>query len=200
MVKRNSVKKIALIGTTLLALSSTAFAADYTVDPDHSVVGFKIRHLAISTVPGRFGKFDGEFSFDPNDVAKSKVTATVSVASIDTAQKKRDDHLRTADFFDADKFPQMKFVSKRVVPSGDNEFKVEGELTIRDVTRPVTLDVEYEGTAKDMQGMDRTAFSAETKINRKDFGLTWSKVLDTGAVVVGDEVKIEMHIEGIKKS
>lgn len=191
-----------LLVSSLLATSifgSTAYADVYKIDPDHSTVGFKIRHLAISSVPGRFGKFDGTVEFDPKNVASSKTEALIQVGSVDTDQPKRDDHLRSPDFFDAAKFPEMKFKSREVKSLSPESFKVVGDLTIKNVTKPVELTVEYQGTAKDPYGNERAAFTASTKLNRKDFGLTWSKLLDSGALVVGDEVTVNLEIEGIKQ-
>jgi len=184
----------------LALTSSSALAAEYKIDADHSVVGFKVKHLAISSVPGRFVKFDGKFNFDPSDVKDAKAEAKIDVVSVDTAQSKRDEHLRSPDFFEVVKFPEIQFVSKQVTPGKDKEFKVTGDLTIRGVTKLVTLDVVYDGSAKDLYGNDRAAFSATTKINRKDFGLTWNKVIEAGAVVVGDEVTVNLEIQGIKQS
>ena len=165
---------------------------------NHSSIGFKIKHLAISNVPGKFTKYSGTFEYDPNNVAASKADATIEIASIDTEEIKRDDHLRSADFFDIKNFPQMTFKSKEVHPSGKDSFKVNGDLTIRGITKPVTLDVTYNGEVTDPWGNVKAGFSATTNINRKDFGLTWNKVLETGGLVVGEEVKIAIEVEGKK--
>lgn len=191
-------KQLALL-PSLLLMSSTAFATDYTVDPDHSTIGFKIRHLTISTVTGRFTEVKGTFSFDPANVGGAKAEGTVGVQSINTEQKKRDDHLRSPEFFDAAKFPEMSFKTTKIVPGSDGSFKAEGDLTIHGVTKPVTLDVIYGGATKDPMGNERAAFSATTKVNRKDFGLNWNKVLETGGLLVGDDVTIQLEIEGIHK-
>ena len=190
---------VALITSTFL-FSSSAFAATYEIDPEHSSVEFKVRHLAISSVGGRFLEFAGTFNYDSSNLAASKTETAIKVATIDTRQKKRDDHLRSPDFLDAAKFPEIKFVSKEVQDATAGGFKLVGDLSIRGVTKPVTLDVEVGGTTKDMYGKERAAFTASTKINRKDFGVSWSKLLDNGALVVGDEVTITIEIEGIKKA
>jgi polyisoprenoid-binding protein YceI len=174
------------------------FADTYKIDPAHSEVGFKVRHLAISNVAGKFVDFSGTFSFDPKDVKSSKTEATISVPSITTSNNDRDKHLKGDDFFSADKFPGLKFASKSVTATTDSAFKVAGDLTIRDVTKPVVLDVTYNGSAKDPWGNERAAFSATTKISRADYGLTWNKALETGGVVVGDEVTILIEVEGTK--
>ncbi|MCC6954480.1 MAG: polyisoprenoid-binding protein [Deltaproteobacteria bacterium] len=183
-----------------MSLAQAAYADTYAIDKDHSQVGFKIKHLAISTVPGTFSEFSGTFDFDPKNVAAAKVDATIAVSSVNTNQAKRDNHLRDADFFDVSKFPEMKFVSKKVTPVDADSFKVVGELTIRDVTKPVTLDVEFGGAAKDPWGNDRAAFTATTKFNRKDWGMQWNKALETGGLLVGEDVHVTLEIEGIKKS
>lgn len=189
-------KLIAIILSTVV--SSTAWAADYEIDSTHSSVVFKVKHLAISTVPGRFGDVTGRFSFDPTRVEASKAEAKIAVASINTMDTKRDDHLRSADFFDVSKFPSITFKTSKVEKVSDTAFKATGDLTIHGVTKPVTLDVTYGGSAKDPWGKERAAFEAKTLINRKDFGLTWSKTLETGGLVVGDDVQISLEIEGVK--
>ena len=186
-----------LIGATLLYAS--AFAADYTIDPSHSQVLFKIKHLGISTVTGRFETFEGTFSYDSAKLADSKASVTIAADSINTNSEKRDAHLKSPDFFDVATFPQLTFVAKSTEAVDATHFLVNGDLTIHGVTKPVVLDAELGGTVKDPWGMERAAFTASTKINRKDFGLTWNKALETGGFVVGDEVKIELEVEGIKQ-
>lgn len=189
------MKKILL---ALLVFSSSAFASDYKIDPDHSAVGFKIKHLGISSVLGKFVEFDGNFNFDPKNIKGSKTSVTIQTKSVDTRQAKRDDHLRNPDFFDVPKFPVMKFVSKEVKEISPDKFQLIGDLTIRDITKPVTLDVVYGGAVTDPWGNERAAFAASTKINRKEFGLTYNKLLETGGLVVGEDVAIDIEIEGIK--
>jgi polyisoprenoid-binding protein YceI len=189
-------KFLALTLATLL--SSTCWAADYQIDPTHSSVTFKVKHLAISSVPGRFGELSGTFSFDPAKIEASKAQATLSVSSINTMDAKRDDHLKSPDFLDASKYPSITFKSNTVEKVSDTAFKAHGDLTIHGVTKPVTLDVTYGGSAKDPWGKERAAFEAKTVINRKDFGLTWNKTIETGGLVVGDEVQITLEIEGVK--
>ena len=201
------MKKFPLAGLCIFALAhllvcmpiTKTFAADYTIDSDHSSITFKVRHLAISSVSGRFSEFAGMFSYDPNNVTTSKTDATIKIKSINTEQAKRDDHLRSPDFFDAAKFGEITFKSSAVKNPTAEGFQLLGDLTMHGVTKPVTLDVTVGGLGKDMYGNERAAFSATTKIDRKDWGLTWSKTLDTGAVVVGDEVTVNLEIEGIKK-
>ncbi len=190
-------KVLSVIAAALLPL--TSFAAEYEIDPAHSSVEFKIKHLAISNVNGAFGAFEGTLSFDPTNVGASKTTAKISVDSISTENSKRDDHLKSPDFFNIAQFPALTFVSKETSGTAES-FKVKGDLTMHGVTKPVVLDVTYNGTAKDPHGNERVGFSATTSLNRKDFGLTWSKLTEAGSIVVGDEVKIALEIAGVKKA
>jgi polyisoprenoid-binding protein YceI len=182
-----------------IGLSSLAFADSYEIDPVHSRVGFKIRHLMISNVVGSFGEFHGKIEFDPKAIEKSSTAAEINIASITTANSKRDDHLRGDDFFSAAKFPVMKFVSRKVTKKNDQNFDVEGELTIRNITKPVILAATYIGSITDFAGDQKAGFTATTTINRKDFGLTWNKVLEAGGVAVGETVQIEIELEATKK-
>lgn len=191
------MKRIVMFAMSAM-FATSAWATDYTIDPSHSSVVFKVKHLAISTVPGRFTQLSGKFSFDPANVKASKASASVSVASINTADTKRDDHLKSPEFLDVAKFQDITFTTTSIEPVSAEAFKAHGDLTIRGVTKPVVLDVTFGGAAKDPWGNQRAAFSASTKINRKDFGLTWSKAIETGALVVGDDVAITLEIEGIK--
>lgn len=189
-------KILSLVASCIVA--TNAWATDYKIDASHSSVVFRVKHLAISYVPGRFTDLSGTFSFDPKNVAASKATASIPVPSINTADTKRDEHLKGPDFFDAAKYNEMTFATTSIEPVNAESFKANGNLTIRGVTKPVVLDVTFGGTAKDPWGNERAAFTATTKINRKDFGLTWSKAIETGALVVGDDVSITLEIEGIK--
>ncbi|MBX7137372.1 MAG: YceI family protein [Oligoflexia bacterium] len=191
--------KLLLIAAAFL-LPASAFAAHYAIDPDHSNVTFKVRHLAISSVSGRFAEFSGSFDYDPAKIEQSKTEALIKTVSIDTRQKKRDDHLRSPDFFDAAQFPEIKFVSKGIKKATAEGFELSGDLTMRGVVKPVVLNVEFGGLAKDPFGNERAAFTATTKLNRKDWGVSWSKVLDSGALVVGDEVSVTLEIEGIQQT
>jgi polyisoprenoid-binding protein YceI len=191
------MRKIIAIAIMML-LTNVSHAADYAIDPSHSSVSFKVKHLAISSVPGKFGEFKGTFSFDPKDIAASKADAQLSAGSINTGDAKRDDHLKRGDFLDTAKFQLISFKTARVEKVSDERFKAHGDLTLHGVTRPVTLDVTYGGSATDPWGKARAAFVATTRINRKDFGLTWNKVLESGGLVVGEDVDITLEIEGIK--
>lgn len=178
---------------------SRAEAAAYVIDPDHSQVIFKVKHMGISTVTGRFDLIEGSYSFDDADIGKSSVETTITSASINTNKQKRDDHLKSPDFLDVAKNPTITFKSKEVKKGDGDDFIIVGDLTINGVTKQVELDAEYGGKAQDPMGNERTAFTAETKIDRKDFGITWNKTLDSGGLVVGDDVKIELEVEGIRK-
>jgi len=178
---------------------SAVQAADYTIDPAHSSVSFKIKHLSISTVIGHFGKFSGTVNVDPANLTTLKTSATIEVASVDTSEPKRDEHLRSADFFDATKYPQMTFVSKEVKVISGNKLSITGDLTLHGVTKPVVLDTVFDGAIKDPWGSQRVAFTAATTINRKDFGITFNKTLDSGGLMLGEEVRIEIAIEAMTK-
>lgn len=188
-----------LLGVLAASLiAGNCWAAEYVIDPAHSSVVFKVKHLAISSVPGRFGDMSGKFSFDPSKIDASTAEATIKASSINTMDAKRDDHLKGADFLEVSKFPVIQFKTTRVEKVSDTAFKAQGELSIHGVSKPVVLDVTYGGSAKDPWGKERAAFEAKTTINRKDFGLTWSKALETGGLVVGDDVQITLEIEGVK--
>jgi polyisoprenoid-binding protein YceI len=171
----------------------------WTVDPAHTEVGFAVKHLMISTVRGRFGAVEGTVATNEADPSQSKIDVTVDVTSIDTRQEMRDNHLRSADFFDAENHPKMHFVSKKFVGDITDDFKVVGDLTIRGNTHEVTLDVTPTGRGNDPWGNERAGFEAKGKISRKEFGLEWNQALETGGVVVGDEVKISIDVELIKQ-
>jgi polyisoprenoid-binding protein YceI len=167
----------------------------WTIDTTHSHIGFAVRHMMISTVRGQFNEFAGNIIVDSDNLANSTVEGTIKAASIDTREANRDAHLRSPDFFDAETYPELSFRSTRIESKGDNEYKVHGDLTIRGVTRQVAFNVTDEGTSKDPWGNTRRGVTAETKINRSDFGLTWNTVLETGGFAVGDEVKITAELE-----
>jgi polyisoprenoid-binding protein YceI len=170
----------------------------WAVDAAHTNVEFAIRHLMIATVKGRFGAVAGTVRLDEQDPTRSEVEVTIDVASIDTRQPDRDAHLRSADFFDAEHHPVMTFRSRRIARDG-GDYVVDGDLTIRGVSRPVTLRAAEEGRTRDPWGGERVGFSASTRINRRDFGLTWNQALETGGVLVGDEVKISLDVELVKQ-
>lgn len=171
----------------------------WNLDTAHSLMEFSVKHMMISTVKGRFTTMEGQIVADPENIAGAEFAGSVDVASINTAEASRDDHLRSADFFDAANYPKITFKSTSVEPDGE-DYKMTGDLTIRGVTRPVTFNLTFEGTGKDPWGNEKIGFSATTRISRKDFGLNWNAALETGGVLVGDQVKIELHLEANKQA
>lgn len=170
----------------------------WTLDPVHSSIGFAVKHMAISTIKGRFGRFEANIDFDPKHPERSSGEVKMAVASIDTRDEGRDGHLRSPDFLDAEKHPWIYFKSRRIEPRAGDHYDVVGDLTIRGVPREVVLDAEYSGLAKDPWGNQRVGFAATTTISRKDFGLTWNVALETGGWVVGDAVKLDIDAELMK--
>jgi polyisoprenoid-binding protein YceI len=171
----------------------------WNIDPVHSVAEFKVKHMMISNVKGQFPKVTGTLTFDESDLTRSHVEASIEAVSIETRDAQRDAHLKSPDFFDVEKFPTLSFKSTGIRLVRDGELAVEGNLTIRGVTRKVTFSVEGPTPpAKDPWGNTRVAVSATTKINRKDFGLTWNAALETGGILVGDEVTITLDVEFVK--
>jgi len=167
----------------------------WTLDPYHADVEFSARHMMVSTVKGHFTEFTAELEIDPEDLTKSSAKATIKAASIDTRVGARNDHLRSADFFDVEKYPNLTYQSRKIESVGGDRYRVEGDLTIKDVTKPVTLDVTFHGVRKSPQGQMVAGFEATGKINRSDFGLTYNAALEAGGVVVGDEIKISIDAE-----
>ena len=168
----------------------------YALDPAHTTAEFVVRHLMITKVRGHFTGLDGHVTLEPGSDLPTAVSATIEAASIDTREEKRDEHLRSADFFEVEKYPTLTFESTRIDGTPD-EFMIDGRLTIHGVTRDVTLAGTFEGRISDPWGGMRIGYSASTTINRKDYGLTWNAALETGGVVVGDEVRIELNVEAI---
>jgi polyisoprenoid-binding protein YceI len=200
---RRSLRSLAAsvaAGVLFIGASATAFASDWDVDSAHSQVGFSVRHMMVSTVHGTFDKYTGWINLDDGDIAKSKAHFDIDATSVNTGNAKRDDHLRSPDFFDAAKFPKIVFDSTKVEKRGPGELTLTGNLTIKDVTKPVVFSVSgLSGEVKDPWGMTRRGASATAKINRKDFGLTWNKSIEAGGVVVGDEVTLTLEVELTKK-
>jgi polyisoprenoid-binding protein YceI len=191
------MKRLFPLALLSLIVASAASASTFTVDPSHSQIGFSIRHL-VSKVQGKFDDFSGTFTFDAKNPAEFKGTFTAKTASIDTGTAKRDEHLKSGDFFDVQKFPEMTFVASTLKPAGKNKYKLAGDLTMHGVTKPVTFTLEYMGQAKDPWGNERAGFSATGKLNRKDFGLIWNKTLETGGLMVGDEVEVTFNAEAVQ--
>ena len=191
-----------ILATLLAAVPALALAAPtaWNVDPSHSQVGFAVKHLVISNVRGEFKSYQGKIALDEADLARSSVEATIDVNTIDTRVPDRDTHLKSPDFLDVARYPEITFKAERSERLAPERLSVSGVLTIRGVARPVVLDVEYAGRTKDPWGHERAGFTAKTSIDRKDFGLTWNQLLETGGVVVGDRVDIEIEVEAVKQA
>lgn len=198
------MKRPALVAGATAALVAASAAAgqpaptgpvEFTVDPAHSSVQFKVRHLGISTVSGRFTRFAATFAYDPEDPSASWVTATIDASSIDTDHERRDNHLRSEDFLWVDRHPTITFAGRSVERTGENRYRISGDLTIRGVTRPVTVDAVLEGATRGRDGVPIVAWTAETRIERADYGLVWNRLTEVGSFVVGEEVRILLEVE-----
>ncbi len=176
----------------------SAATGTWTIDPTHSVIGFSVRHAMVAKVRGRFGAFSGTLTIDGANAGASKAELTIESASIDTQTADRDAHLKSPDFLDVEQFPTLTFVSTGIKATDDDEFVVTGDLTIHGVTKPVSIEVEYNGVGGDPWGNTRIGFEGKTTISRKDFGLTWNVALEAGGILVGDDIKIELDIEAVK--
>lgn len=171
----------------------------WKIDSAHSEISFSVRHMMISNVRGHFENLDGTIEFDQQNPENTKVEARIAAASINTREANRDNHLRSPDFLDAEQYPDLVFKSTRVEVINDRKAKLYGDLTIRDQTHPVALDVEFNGLAKSPWGQTSAGFSASTTLNRKTWGLTWNQALETGGVLVGDDIKVNIEVEVIKQ-
>lgn len=174
--------------------------ATYKIDVDHSDIMFKVKHLMISTVTGIFKKFDATLEVNEEYLSDAKVTFEADTDSIDTKNEQRDGHLKSDDFFNAEQFPKMTFKSTGIQKTGDDEYKLTGDFTIRDVTKPIELKVEYNGSTKDPWGQERMGFEVTGKINRKEYNLKWNAVTEAGGMVVADDVKLAMNVEMVKQA
>jgi polyisoprenoid-binding protein YceI len=189
-----------LLAAAGAAAVSPAAADTWVFDASHSGAYFSVRHMMVTNVRGSFGKIDGSVEFDGKNVAAMKVQATIDASTIDTRDPKRDEHLRSPDFFEVANHPTIEFRSKKATPAGEGKFKLVGDLTMRGVTKEVTLDVEGPTPAvQDPWGNTKVGATATTTVDRKDFGIHWNKTLDAGGVVVGDEVKITLDLQLVKK-
>jgi len=192
------LKKLFLAIALFFMFVQPSLAASYKIDAAHSEIGFTVEHLMFFKVSGFFTDFAGTIEADPTTKTLSSATATIQATSIDTRIAKRDDHLRSPDFFDVAKYPELTFVTKKVEGKG-TDITVYGDLTMHGVTKEIVLKGAFMGENKDAWGNNRAGFAAKGMINRKDFGLTWNKVLETGGVTVGDNVEISMQVQGIKQ-
>ncbi|NJQ03000.1 YceI family protein [Streptomyces zingiberis] len=195
LFQRKSADAPAGTGTDLSALTG-----DYTIDPAHSEIGFTVRHAMVTNVRGSFGDHEGRLHLDGSDPSRSTAAIDVRMASVDTGNADRDGHLRGADFFDTDAFPLMTFRSTAVEPVGDDVYRVTGDLTIKDVTRPLTVDLEFNGAVTDAFGSERVGFEGSTQILRTEWGLTWNAAMETGGVLVSDKVKLTFDISAVKSA
>ena len=190
------MKMIQLLVLALVVAGSTAFAADWNIDKAHSSINFSTKHMLVSTVHGKFEDFDGTVSFDPKDLSTISTNFTVQMASVNTDNEKRDGHLKTGDFFDVEHFPTMTFVSKKAEQTGEGKAMLTGDWTIRGVTKEVTFDVEgFNQEVKSPWGTFNTGGTATTTINRFDYGVAWDTKLDSGGLVVGQDVNITVELE-----
>jgi len=175
-----------------------ALTGDYTIDPAHSSIGFTVRHAMVTNVRGTFGTYEGALRLDGTDPSRSTASLDVEIASVDTGIADRDGHLRSADFFDAESFPRMTFRSTAAERVSGDRYRITGDLTLRDVTRPLTIDLEFHGAATDVYGAERVGFEGSAEILRSDWGLTWNAALEAGGVMVSDKVKLFFDISAVK--
>ncbi|WP_418959318.1 YceI family protein [Streptomyces tritici] len=177
-----------------------ALTGEYTIDPAHSSIGFTVRHAMVTNVRGSFAEHEGTLKLDGADPAKSAAAIDVKIASIDTGIGDRDNHLRSGDFFDAEQFPLMSFRSTEAEQLGGDKYRVKGDLTIKDVTKPLSIDLEFNGAATDVYGNERVGFEGTAEILRSEWGLTWNAALETGGVMVSDKVKLNFDISAIRNA
>lgn len=189
-----------MVTTTASHAADTAAATVWQIDPVHSLVEFGVKHMMFTTVKGRFTGVSGQIVTEGDDPVRGTVEVEIDAASVDTRDEKRDAHLRSGDFFDTEAFPALRFAGSRIEPLGGDTFRLVGDLTIRDVTKEIALDGTFNGRGANPWGQEVAGYSAETTINRKDFGLTWSAPLESGGVLVGDDVKITLEIQAAKQS
>jgi len=182
---------------TSAAQASQISGGTWTIDTVHTHVGFSVKHMMVTTVRGQFRKYSGTVRLDPKDFTRSTFEGEIDVASIDTGVADRDNHLRSNDFFDAPSHPKITFKSSRIEKKGEGEYVVHGDITIRGVTKPIALDVEYLGTSKNPYGKTVAGVSAHGTLNRKDFGVSFNALLETGGVAVGEKVKLEVEVEAL---
>ena len=177
----------------------SAATVTWQIDASHTTIGFAARHAMVAKVRGRFADFDGSFTIDGSSPENSTATVTIKTASLDTRNDDRDGHLKSADFLDVEKYPEITFASTSIKSVGDGDFIVGGDLTISGVTQPIEVALTYVGVSQDPWGGTRIGFEGQTEFSRKDFGLTWNVALETGGVLVGEKVKIELDVEAVKQ-
>lgn len=196
---KNLIKSV--VAAAAFVVPSLALASSWEIDPVHSNANFTVKHLMVSNVKGEFSKVTGTINFDEKDPTKSSVNATIDATTIDTRSEQRDGHLKSPDFFDVAKFPTITFKSKKIEKAGEGKYKVTGDLTIKGTTKETVLDVEapFKSVKNPFSGAEVAGLTATTKINRKEFGLNWNKAIESGGVMVGDEVNIGIELELVKK-
>ena len=182
------------------AATAQEITGTYTIDPAHSRIGFVARHAMVTKVRGNFNEFEGSLRLDTADPGQSSAEISIDVASVDTRQQQRDDHLRNNDFFDAPTYPKITFKSTKVEQVDSENFKVTGDLTIKETTKPVTVDFELTGAAKDPFGNERVGFEGKAVINRTDWGVNWNAALETGGILVSEKVTLELEVSAVKQS
>ncbi|WP_030763698.1 MULTISPECIES: YceI family protein [unclassified Streptomyces] len=195
-----NVQDGAAVATLAVDPALAALTGDYVIDPAHSSIGFTVRHAMVTNVRGAFTEHEGTLHLDGADPARSTASIEVKIASVDTGIADRDGHLRSGDFFDAETFPLMTFRSTEARQLGGDAYRITGELTIKDVTRPLSIDLEFNGSATDPYGNERVGFEGSTEILRSDWGLTWNAALEAGGVMVSDKVKLTFDISAIKQA
>ncbi|MFF9194710.1 YceI family protein [Streptomyces sp. NPDC014779] len=198
--RKNNTESASAVATLPVDPALAALTGDYTIDPAHSSIGFTVRHAMVTNVRGSFAEYEGKLKLNGTDPAASSASIDVKIASIDTGIADRDGHLRGADFFDAETFPLMTFRSTEAAYLGGDTYRITGDLTIKDVTKPLAIDLEFNGTATDVFGNERVGFEGTAEILRSDWGLTWNAALETGGVMVSDKVKLTFDISAIKNA
>jgi polyisoprenoid-binding protein YceI len=178
----------------------TALTGDYTIDPAHSTIGFTVRHAMVTNVKGAFDEFSGSLHLDGSDPSASTASIDVKMDSINTGSADRDGHLKSADFFKIDEFPTMTFRSTKAEALGDEDYRITGDLTVLGTTKPLTIDLEFNGAAKDPMGNERVGFEGKAEIKRSEWGLTWNAALETGGVLISDKIKLTFDISAIKNA
>ncbi|MFF5449785.1 YceI family protein [Streptomyces sp. NPDC012950] len=197
---RKNTESATAVATLPVDPALAALTGDYTIDPAHSSIGFTVRHAMVTNVRGTFAEHEGALKLDGTDPSASTASIDVKIASVDTGIADRDGHLRGGDFFDAERFPLMSFRSTRAEQLGGDAYRITGDLTIKDVTRPLSIDLEFNGAATDVYGNERVGFEGSAEILRSEWGLTWNAALETGGVMVSDKVKLTFDISAIKNA
>ncbi|MFJ7128471.1 YceI family protein [Streptomyces sp. NPDC098101] len=197
---RKNTESATAVATLPVDPALAALTGDYSIDPAHSSIGFTVRHAMVTNVRGTFAEHEGALKLDGTDPAASTASIDVKIASVDTGIADRDGHLRGGDFFDAERFPLMSFRSTRAEQLGGDAYRITGDLTIKDVTRPLSIDLEFNGAATDVYGNERVGFEGSAEILRSEWGLTWNAALETGGVMVSDKVKLTFDISAIKNA